>query len=421
MKPRVTDGTVGDVKEHQLSIVSTDFGTGDGVHGATRANFEYLVSTLSKRTRGKKYENFVVNYIWSSLGDDTLKPVTQQYVNRRLRHQGSGLVDAQKESWSEAEGANFALVDLYFPALHLGIECDEGFHSGKSKEDKIRLRDIQDVIPDYVELRIPVELGNGGTAIQPSAIIDDLDAAVRFIRERKSQVERGDFSWGSRSAVTWRTSQPDWRLALEAGVIRAEDGYLFRHNGEIRELFGLGDGTGERRNSYRTNFDPRDGKHVVWCPSLVTTSRSGIIRSSNSGGHLNRIFVEESKILIGEASPNARSSADRAVAKKAGQPLPDWDYKLSAGELANRLLALDTDVLTVPGSGAPDWRTARRITFVRTKDGVGREGFQFLGVFSPPSGRREADGIVYFTSRLESDQFELSGGPRTSAADSRTE
>lgn len=411
------DGTVDDVKEHQLSIVSPGFGTGDGVRGATRANFEYLVSTLSKRTRGKKYENFVVNYIWNSLGDDTLKPVTQQYVNRRLQHQGSGLVDAQKESWSQAEGANFALVDLYFPALHLGIECDEGLHSGRSKEDRVRLRDIQDVIPDYVELRIPVELDNGGTAVQPSAIIDDLDAAVRFIRERKSQVERGDFSWGSRGAVAWRTSQPDWRLALEAGVIRAGDGYLFRHNGEIKELFGLGNGTGERRSSYRTNFDPRDGNHVVWCPSLVTTSRSGSIRSTNSRGHLNRIFVEESKILIGEASPNARSFAARAVAKEAGQPLPDWDYKLSASELANRLLALDASVPTVPGSGAPDWRTARRITFVRTRDGVGREGFQFLGVFSPPSGRREADGVLYFTSRLESDQFELSSGPRAGAAD----
>lgn len=130
---------------------------GSGLREATRANFEYLVATLSQRTRGKKYENFVVNYIWNSLGDDTLKPVTQQYVNRRMERPGLGLVDIHREGVLE-EDAHHALIDLYFPALRLGAECDERHHAGSARgEDLQRTADIGRAIPGYEEIRVLVE------------------------------------------------------------------------------------------------------------------------------------------------------------------------------------------------------------------------------------------------------------------------
>lgn len=42
---------------------------------------EYIVRTLS-RTRRKDYENYVVNAVWNRLGDESLKPVSQQWVAR---------------------------------------------------------------------------------------------------------------------------------------------------------------------------------------------------------------------------------------------------------------------------------------------------------------------------------------------------
>ncbi|WP_139368675.1 AbaSI family restriction endonuclease [Agreia bicolorata] len=92
--------------------------TSAGLRKATRENFEYLVATLSKRTAGKKYENYVVNAIWNALGDETLRPVTQQYVNRNIHHRGLALVDLKQEK-AGGETAGRAHIDLYFPSLRL--------------------------------------------------------------------------------------------------------------------------------------------------------------------------------------------------------------------------------------------------------------------------------------------------------------
>ena len=73
----------------------------------------YLAKTLS-RTNRKDYENFVINAIWNRLGRDDIQPVSQQYVRNHA--------DARR------------FIDLYFPQLNIGIECDEGHHRKQAKE-----------------------------------------------------------------------------------------------------------------------------------------------------------------------------------------------------------------------------------------------------------------------------------------------
>ena len=41
---------------------------------------EHLALMLNKRTKGKKYENFVVNSIYTKISNPDLIPITQQYV-----------------------------------------------------------------------------------------------------------------------------------------------------------------------------------------------------------------------------------------------------------------------------------------------------------------------------------------------------
>ena len=102
----------------------------------------YLAKTLS-RTKRKDYENYVVNAIWNRVADYRLLPVSQQYIK-------------------DANG-NYYFIDLYFPQLKIGIECDEGYHSSKEQRilDAEREATIIDVMKqvdgsDYIALHIDI-------------------------------------------------------------------------------------------------------------------------------------------------------------------------------------------------------------------------------------------------------------------------
>lgn len=387
-------------------IARVDDDSVPAIRHATRLNFEYLVATLSKRTRDKKYENFVINYIWNILGDPTLKPVTQQYVNRRVRNHGLGLVNFDLENAGE-EDADHALIDLYFPSLRLGVECDEASHFDRRDNDERRTADIERAIVGYEEHRVQVEKDENGNAVSPDAVLAQIDDVVARIRQRKAEVEAGKYEWAQRGFSAWESDQVDWRLALREGVLRAGDGFMYSHNGEVRELFGRGNGVGTRRSSFSRNFNPQIPGYVVWIPSLAKRGKDGQYRSTNSGGYLNRVFVRD-EVLIGQANPSEESARAREKARKDElRPLPQWEYSVPNEERARR-----SNVPCPPADWDPrssDFRTARRITFVSTRDAVGRLGIQFLGVFSPPLGHREVEGISYRVCRLESDTFTLTG------------
>lgn len=86
--------------------------------------FDYIARTLS-RTKRKEYENYVVNAIWFRLNTTEIKPVSQQYIKY-------------------ANG--YYLIDLYFPQLNIGIECDEGYHKQNVEHDLIRELTIFDIL-----------------------------------------------------------------------------------------------------------------------------------------------------------------------------------------------------------------------------------------------------------------------------------
>ena len=106
------------------------------------AKLVYLAKTLS-RTKRKDYENYVVNAIWNRINDPRLVPVTQQFIK-------------------DKEG-NHYYIDLYFPQLKIGVECDEGYHSSKEQKvlDAERELTIFDVLKqvderDYFALHVDV-------------------------------------------------------------------------------------------------------------------------------------------------------------------------------------------------------------------------------------------------------------------------
>lgn len=399
----------GALTEKSILSMSTNEVQVGGMRSATREHFEYLVATLSKRTAGKKYENYVINAIWNALGDETLKPVTQQHVNRRVRQRGLALVDLRQEV-ARSESVQRALIDLYFPSLHLGVECDEAGHYENDARisDQERTRDIRRAIQDYEEIRVSVEVDENNVALSPKDVLYQIDSAVAAIRERKRQVEDGLFDWAPAGRLEWKSSKPDWQLAMDAGVLTAGDGLLFKHNGEIRELFGLGDGTGKKYNTFVTNFNIVDSTDVVWCPKLAKEDIEGNLSTDNTSGYLNWIIPDGNEILIGEAAATVESKLHRLEAASANiRPLPSWEYALPVQELRRRRETADWQAPENPEMVTGDWESARRITFVKTKDSVGRVGFQFLGVFTPVIGYREANGISFRVCKLISETFNL--------------
>ena len=102
--------------------------------------FDYIARTLS-RTKRKEYENYVVNAIWNRLNTTEVKPVSQQYI----KHDNG-----------------YYLIDLYFPQLNIGIECDEGYHKQNVEQDRYRELTIFDILrqvkntSEYMALHIDV-------------------------------------------------------------------------------------------------------------------------------------------------------------------------------------------------------------------------------------------------------------------------
>jgi len=82
--------------------------------------FKYLIKTLS-RTKRKDYENYVVNAVWNRLNDRTIKPASQWYVKNQ-------------------DDSGWYLIDLYFPQINIGVECDEAYH--RHNQDNDRQKDL---------------------------------------------------------------------------------------------------------------------------------------------------------------------------------------------------------------------------------------------------------------------------------------
>ena len=91
---------------------------------------EYLVRTFS-RTKRKDYENYILNAIGHKLDRSDIQPVTQQFIKR--------------------SDGRYALVDLYFSQLSIGVECDEAHHIEISKEDQHRTLTMEEILSAYDE------------------------------------------------------------------------------------------------------------------------------------------------------------------------------------------------------------------------------------------------------------------------------
>ncbi|MYL29714.1 hypothetical protein GLW03_07750 [Halobacillus halophilus] len=189
---------------------------------------EYLVKTFA-RTKKKDYENYILTAIWHKLDNLNLKPVTQQYVKRR-------------------EG--YALMDLYFPQLHIGIEVDEAFHKNRQTQDRLRMDDILSAVKEE-------EIGNFqvfrlDATLSIEALHTRIDEVTDCIRE---QMEK--------EPLHWHTYEEELEIYRGESHLSIYDSITFQ---DIKDIANTIFGKNAKRYQ-RSYFRIRENMWL-WCPKL---------------------------------------------------------------------------------------------------------------------------------------------------------
>lgn len=200
-------------------------------------SLEHIACMFNKRTRNKKYENYVVNAIYAKVGNYDLIPVTQQCVH-----------DPDDER-------KYFLIDLYFPQLNYGIEVDEGHHFNAEAEEKDQLR--SEVIMSAINCpikRISVVTPDGCPR-ELSDVNSQIDALVKEIRERIEQ----------NGGVVWKTNEDFQKEVQDRGKITVSDSVWFSTLSDVIEFC-----TGIRPEiqwSCAKKFNLK--KLMIWSPTLT--------------------------------------------------------------------------------------------------------------------------------------------------------
>lgn len=128
--------------------------------------FHYLAKTLS-RTNRKDYENYIINAVWHRLGDRSIKPTSQWHVRN-------------PEGWH--------LIDLYFPQINFGVECDEGHHKQTRASDEAREITLIEVLSadnkyPYTPFHIDVTMPHDQIERRIDECVETINQLVKTRRE----------------------------------------------------------------------------------------------------------------------------------------------------------------------------------------------------------------------------------------------
>ncbi len=205
-------------------------------------NLEYITRTFA-RTKRKDYENYAQLAIWRGIDRSGIKPVTQQYVKRYDNH--------------------WALIDLFFPQLNIGIEIDEAYHAGQYKQvdDQIRADEVLSRF-DYIGESMKPKIIRVNAHEGLERFESDIRLAIKEINEAIVKLKNGVY-------VPWNYSDEfDTSRYLSKGYIDlSEDDAKFRHQIDVANLFGH-QYRGMQRGACRHGVD---SDIMIWFPKLYET------------------------------------------------------------------------------------------------------------------------------------------------------
>ena len=273
----------------------------------------YIAKTLS-RTKRKDYENYVINAIWNRVNHPFLIPISQHFV---------------KDS-----NGDYYYIDLYFPQLNIGIECDEAHHKAQKIADAARTYNIRDVLwqgggNGFTEIRIDITKNYKEVETQ-------INDAVNFI---KAQIDTVGLDDG------WALFDPDPKAYYKnKKTIKISDNIVFRTNNDVCNIV-----LGKNYNGNQQQMILLSEGLYAWLPTKMDVNRP------NSKGYSNKISKDGTRIFETTSDPKAKD--ERVLNKK------------HIGE--------------------------KRVVFAKTKDPVTNiAGYRFIGVFE--GKQYEADGTLIY-------------------------
>jgi very-short-patch-repair endonuclease len=247
----------------------------------------YLVKTLS-RTKRKDYENYVINAIWQRLGDNTIEPVSQQYVHNSQSNQ-------------------YYFIDLYFPALNIGIECDEAHHldEANQKADTNREANIYDALHKieaasiYKTIRIDVT--------EPYEDVEkQIDDAVNTIKARAKELKK------EKKLQKWVMQTPEEYFAHK-NKITIDDKIGFQSISQTCNILFATDYIEKASGRKRGYFTPQKfiseslkqkfresaiADYKLWFPKLAIKDEQGTLISARGTKFVNQLINDKKGTYI---------------------------------------------------------------------------------------------------------------------------
>lgn len=217
---------------------------------------EHLAVMLNKRTKGKKYENFVINSLYTRLSNPNLIPVTQQYV--------------KNTNYSKNNKKRYYLLDLYFPQLKYGIEVDEIHHLNEENSllDEIRAEDILGSI-QCEEGRIAIynEDGTPKTYDEVNAQINYQVGKIKGLILEKEKMTKKN--------LQWEDNESRKKLIIKKGIFNINDDVDYEGVTEIYNLLG------HTVENLGRCFVSLNEKYKLWVPYLAIKLENGTVKTKN--------------------------------------------------------------------------------------------------------------------------------------------
>ena len=294
-----------------------------------KTKIKYISEMLNKRTKGKDYENFVINQIYARIDNPELEIVTQKCVRPTKSIDTKNLTKV---------GKNHYLIDLYFPQINFAIEVDEGHH--ENVENQFNDKQRENLIKGSVSCDIKrIKICKPGKKI-PQNYDDIIQQIKEMVVEIKGKISKWEKD--NNQKLRWITNDEKIKRVKECKVFDACEAI---HFGGITRVLNLLSET-KNYNKYQRcvkNFDI----YSIWIPVLSVRLDDGTVKTAN--GWKN--FINEDK---------------------------DEIIEYPSDEKYNRKL----DTYKAPaGSCPPKWGSRKRVVFMKMKDDFGNNCCRFLGVF----------------------------------------
>lgn len=236
---------------------------------------DHIAYMFNVRTKGKKYENFIINAIYTKVNNPDLMPVTQQYVR------------------NPSDSRKYYLLDLYFPQINFGVEIDEPQHMSDECQvlDKARTDAIKSAI-GYDEARISIVDKQTGQKRSYTEISNDIDIVVLKIKQKIDDL----------GGVKWVTNEEKKRslgiFKNGPGIFDVKQDVNYRSITEIYNICGGCRGTGKDAKSLQKGFYKLNNLYYLWVPTLTIDDNATDTRYNN--------YLSEDGTVITEINNNPK-------------------------------------------------------------------------------------------------------------------